>query len=212
MTAGFLPGLSQRLPALGLAPTAPVSSAAVSSSTWNASDKNANARVTPFKDLLNQAVATNYAGVRGTLSRPNGRYYIEYTIGSVSNNLNVSVGVGTSSANLSGYVGSDFQGIGYKSSNVFFGTNSQVGFAPTMISGMVVGFAVDVTGGLIYVSMNGVYNSPMDPVNGLNGVSIGTGKTLFPMANLYDLTDAVLLNTGGLPTIYGPPSGYSFWG
>ena len=199
--------------AAGVPAKAAVGSAgSMSFSTWNASDKNANAGVTPFKDLLNQTVATNYAAVRGTLSRSIGKYYFEATIGSVSNNAGVSVGVGTSTATLSGYVGSDNKSVGYKSSNVFFIGNSQVSFAPTMVSGMVVGFAVDVSSGLIYVSMNGVYNSPMDPVNGLNGVSIGTGKTLFPMANVYDLTDAVLLNTGGMPSIYGPPSGYSFWG
>lgn len=128
-----------------------------------------------------------------------GKLYFEVAGGTTPN----VIGVGTSAALMTTYVGAGTTSWGYDSSTGNKYTNaSGVAYGATYTSGDVIGVAVDIGAGTLIFYKNGV--SQGQAFSGLTG-------TLYPIISLINSNTSMVANFGVTPFAYTPPAGYSAW-
>jgi hypothetical protein len=200
--------------------------------TWNPADKQARVTLTNgnLTATRNDSFA-EYDGVRATSSRGKGQFYLEQTAALIDsgNTAGWIGGFGTSGSMLGGthgVPGGDALGIGAQSHGGAYlfdnSVNGQPVFtwaAPTQ--GDVLGFAVDLTKGLLWVkditaAGNWNANASADPVAGILGVGVPFGDNIYPMWGGGDGTPAAsgwqtLTNFGASSFSGSLPSGYAAW-
>lgn len=152
-------------------------------------------------------------GLRATTSRSSGKLYFEITL-TTDVSAQESMGIAKSTASLvSNSLGADADGWGIiiGSGGALVNNGAPVQFGGAGDAGDVYGFAVDLTGLLLYVSKNGSFLFSGNPTVGSGGTTIAAGSW-FPAASLFGSGDVVTLNVGTTAFNTSPPSGYSAWG
>ncbi len=168
--------------------------------TWNPSDKNASITLANANTTATMPSGSGVGAVRATVGKSAGKWYWEVTVDLVDVN---AIGVGNTSATLSGYVGSDANGWGYGS----FDGNKQTGgvgtaYGATYTTGDIISVALDMDAGTLVFYKNGA--SQGTAFTGLTG-------TLYPMISLLagGAADQMTANFGASTFAYTPPAGHN---
>lgn len=174
--------------------------------TWNPADKAASITLSGG-DLVATQGGSTFNAVRGTTSKPTsggGKWYFEVVV----TTLDAFVGVATSSANLSSYVGSDAHGWGVWSSNdTAYNSGSTQGATPLPIAaGTNVGVLLDLDAGTLQFRYDGALGtSPPTYTLGLTG-------NVFPAAGFGNSSSgAVTGKFTAADCTYSPPAGFTVW-
>lgn len=173
------------------------------SSTWNASDKDADINLYAANTLARLVAGGNdYGAVRGSLGRSSGVYQCEFV---ALGNTEHLVGLSKATASLTNFPGHDSNGYGYYNGAAKYNNGSQGAYGATWTLYDVIGVKWDATAGEITFYKNGV--SQGVAFSGVSGTLYpswgpGTGGTGTRFCHL---------NTGQMSFLY-PISGATAWG
>lgn len=186
----------------------------VATVTWNPADKSADISLSSGNLVASRVAGSSaYRGVRATAGKDyTNDGYFEIAITAMEAGGFIILGIGTSSAGLTNYVGADAYGWGYYGAE---GGKKLNGGTPTaygtnFAQGDVIGVAFK--NGKVWFAKNNTWNG--DPAAGTGEAFSGISGTVFPMASLYDASGSVDSVTGRFKTTdfsYSPPSGFSPW-
>lgn len=183
--------------------------------TWNPADKHADISLSGLNYVATRATGTSsYRSVRATFGKnytDNG--YFEVYISAMEVGGFQILGVATSLATLSNYVGSDANGWGYYGAEGGKKANNGVltAYGANFAQGDVIGVAFK-NGKLWFAKNNTWYG---DPAAETGEAFSGITGTVFPIVSLYDAAvpvDSVGGRFGSAFFSYSPPNGFSAWG
>ena len=161
------------LPLCGAGPSAP--GAAVSTTTWNPADCNANLTLSGGNRIatMNNAV-NNFYSVRSIASHSTGKYYYEITCNTLTNPSGTTVGFANSTWPLTDFGGQDNNSVGwYGLGNLFPGGPS----IATYTTGSLLGVAIDFGNQKFWGRLNGgLWNlsGTDDPATNTGGFSFAS--------------------------------------
>lgn len=185
--------------------------------TWNPSDKSSDITLSGSNLVATHVTGSAaYRGVRATSSKDyTSEGYFEIAITTMDAGGYLVVGIGTSSASLTTFVGGDANGWGYYGAEGGKKTNSGsfVTYGSNFDQGNVIGIAFK--NGKIWFAKNNTWNG--NPAAGTGEAFSGITGVLYPMVSLYDGTaplpvDSVTARFKSSAFSYSPPSGFSAWG
>jgi hypothetical protein len=175
-------------------------------------------------DLLNvtlsggnlTATGTGQGGVRTITSISSGKYYWEFTLGTISN-ANTGVGFGTAAANLANCGPTPVRVVlMYNNGDIYIDNGGTVYHLGARSAGDVIGVAVDVTAQLVWfrVAPSGNWNSSgtANPATGTGGISINTvnlSAALFPLVAPGASGNGATGNFGASSFTGSVPSGFA---
>ena len=190
-------------------------------SVWSASDAAANAMTLSNGGLTVVATSGAWGSVRGTTNHASGKFYVEFK---------ATAATGTAAALMFGLASSGFNGSSYLgNSNYSFGcmptfaTNYiSTGFTANYNPGLVypvtndvVGMAVDLFAGSVWLSVNNVWTNSSNPATGsLPIISFvqATVGALSPAISLQGASDGTwTLQPTAASQKYLPPPGFQAW-
>jgi hypothetical protein len=181
--------------------TASINDTATVRGYWNAADRINDATGSMVLTNSNRdaeaigivASPTSNLGVRGELGRTTGRYYVEFEVLAENATYEGFVGLANATANLAvhAYQGANTVGHDFQNRPSSGLTGSAIG--TNVITGSIVGVAVDLTARHAWVHVNGTYafgQTPVtDPSGGAIGATMPTGQ-MFPLFTAQDTTAA----------------------
>ena len=181
--------------------------------TWNAADKDA-AVILSNSNLTeaHSATATIWQGVRGTRGVDFSSFaYLELFISITTATPEFTVGIGTSAANISNFVGSDAAGFGlYLKTGQKINAGVLTAYGVTAAAGDVIGVALG--NGSLWFSKNNVWMNSGSPSGNIGAAFTGLTGKLFPfVANFNNAPDTTILRGDILSFTYSPPSGFNAW-
>lgn len=172
---------------------------------WNPADKDAGVTLSNINRTATVA-GGSYLSARATSSHAVGKWYLEMVAGTITGD--VIVGVGTGSANLGNYVGSDSLGFGYDTNGVVINNSVTIDTIASFTTGDVVMIALSMTDQKVWFGVNNVWGGGSNPVTNTGGYSIGSLTPMFPMGS----PDHAVVNINPSNVLtYTPPSGFSPW-
>lgn len=204
---------------LRLLEAAGASVAAVTTTTWNPADKNANVTLSNGNLAM---TSSGLGGVRSVFSTTSGKWYFEITYTTLTtNSSNSALGVANVSNTMNGGVGSaNAVTVGGVNGQYYIGaTNTGVTFT-SAATGRVYGIAIDVAASRIWVrnatnaptSWNGsTSNNPATNTGGLSAAAIfGPSTAVYAWANAYS-SDGVTFtaNFGATAFTAAAPAGFN---
>ena len=169
-----------------------------------------------------------------TLGMSAGKWYAEcYAVDVNGGTSGTLIGVGTSACVPSTYLSASVSGWGYRCQTGYIQNGAgEEAYGDTWADDDIIGVAVDVDNGYVYMSKNGVWQDSGDPTSGASGTGAANNQptygavlsgTQFFACSAYD-TDSLAWNFGGSPAFtvssgnadangygnfeYAPPSGY----
>lgn len=160
----FLPGMA-----------GPLIAARVSYTTWNSADKGSLVALSGG-DLVATVSGSGSGGVRSIRSVSAGKWYWEDTVTTLGSG--VGIGIATSSASLTHYIGYDTAGWGYFNDGGVYSNTSLIISLSTFTAGDIIGVAFDAGTGALYFRKNGTWQNSADPADG-TGAAV-TGLTSGP--------------------------------
>ena len=166
----------------------------VTYATWNPLDKDSLVNLSGG-NLVMSAAGINRGG-RATMGKSSGKWAWKITMGG-SFTAGALCGIGTASAALNNYVGSDINGIGYHSDGGIYRGGSRTSYGSTYAVGSIITIYIDMTAGTLSFDLNGVPQGVA--ATGLTGI-------WFPLDTIYS-SDTHTANFGQTP--FTPPSGYN---
>jgi hypothetical protein len=138
-----------------------------------------------------------------------GKKYWECLVLSTTNSIvTVQIGGSTDLAVWMNYPGSIYGWSLYSQGNIYH-LNQVAAAGPTLVSGDIVGVAVDMSTGRIWFAKNNVWINSGDPAGGLNPVGTGLTGTFKPGVSLYKTNEWVLGCFSASTQLYAPPAGFS---
>ena len=177
--------------------------------------------------------ATNKTN-KSTIGMTAGKWYAEcYAVDVNGGTSGTLIGVGTSACVPSTYLSASVSGWGYRCQTGYIQNGAgEEAYGDTWADDDIIGVAVDVDNGYVYMSKNGVWQDSGDPTSGASGTGAANNQptygavlsgTQFFACSAYD-TDSLAWNFGGSPAFtvssgnadangygnfeYAPPSGY----
>lgn len=192
---------------------------------WDSAHKSANITL-GRSDIA--AAGDNTAGTwkaaRATTSLSTGKKYLEYYVAGFNSDSGLLFGFGNSSINLSSYVGSDANSMGFQpdgggSGAFWWENNSNTTFYSNISNprGLVVAIAIDLDNKLVWLrtslSANWNGSGTANPATGTGGKSYSITGALFPVMSAVsgNKADILHINAGGFTFAIGAPSGFSAW-
>lgn len=175
------------------------------SAQWNSADKNASITLS---NSDRDATGGSLVSVRGLLGRSTGKYYFEILV--QTSVANFWCGLGTSGANLASYAGNSASSAGIASGGnaVNTWTKAQAGTF-TISAGDVLGYAVDITNGKMWIAKNNTWQLTGDPATDTNPWVTGISSSVYPFCSPGSSSSRI--NTKTAELTYSPPTGYSQW-
>ena len=192
-------------------------------STWSTTDKSAGLTLTGSNLIATAAVATGNDSGRGAHPKRIGKYYIEYTLGTVQSGCYVGFATAGTPLSVGAALASSFtvgittgNNIGYNA----FGTQiSGLGFqSPSPATGLLVCAAIDLDAGLIWFRVGAAANwnasASNNPATGVGGVSLsgtglGQGIDAYPFVLMGTAGNSVTANFGGSAFTGAVPAGFT---
>jgi hypothetical protein len=182
--------------------------------TWNPADKSTDVSLSSGNLVATRNSGTSaYRCARATSSKDyTGNGYFEIAITTMDTGGFITLGIATSSASLTGYVGSDVYGWGYYGAEGGKKLNggTLTTYGTNFAQGDVIGVAFK--NGKIWFAKNNTWNG--SPSSDTGEAFSGITGTLYPMVGLYDAVSPVDSITARFKTSafsYSPPSGFSAW-
>ena len=173
--------------------------------TWNPTDKSSKIDLSNG-DLTGTANGNGEAAIRATLGKSSGKWYWEI---SFSGSFYQFFGIGTSSAGLGAFVGTDIYGYGYKSSTgQKYHNGSLEAYGDALAPGDIMSIALDMDSGKVWFAKNGVWQNSGNPAAGTNEAYSGLSGTFFPMHSVYQTNQSFTANFGASAFSHSIPSGF----
>lgn len=191
---------------------ASASGGSVSYTTWNPADSD-NSYSFTNGDLTSEktAHANTWDSFRGAHGKSSGKWYFEITIDVTGSPNQIMLGVGTSSATLTNYLGSDANGYGYYGPDGDKYNNASAaayGAAFTTASD-IISVALDMDNGKIWWGKNGTWQNSGDPGAGTGEAFSGLSGTFFPMGSIRNLNNKITANFGATAFSHTVPTGFT---
>lgn len=188
---------------------------------WNSADKAASLTLSGGDLVVTRTSASGTVGaVRATTGRSSGLWYWEdiYTTLAADQD-DGSWGLGSSSATLTGYIGSDVNGWGITKTGASSttiqkahnGSKTNLTSTATWTSGDVMMIAWNANTGNLWFGRNGTWFDSGDPAAGTNPIFTSVTGTLYPMTATARQNDVFTGNFGSTAFTYSAPSGFSAW-
>ena len=177
--------------------------------TWNPNDKSTNISLSNG-NLTYTATNTAWKSVRATDFKSSGKWYWEVTIDVEASNQHI-LGIGTSSANIGSYAGSDAYGYGYNGANGNKNHNaSGETYGNSFGLNDIIGVALDLYNGKIWWSKNGIWQGDPAgvPASGTNEAYSGLSGSFYPMGSPNTNINAATANFGATSFSYSIPAGF----
>ncbi len=168
---------------------------AITYSTWNPLDKNANLALSNGNLTATSGVNNNYKSIRSTVSVTSGKWYWEYVFAGA---VRMS-GVANSSASLSNFIGSDADGWGYFQDGDKYNNGSGSAYGASYTT-ETIGIALDMDGGSVTMYKDNVSQGTM--FTGITG-------TIFAAMSIDTNGTAMTANFGATALTYSPPGGFN---
>lgn len=160
-----------------------------------------------------------WRGIIATQGWSSGKYYWEVTIGLQANHISSysqSIGICLTSHTKTSYLGSgagwgvagdndDVTGTIFRSGTA----NNPIGPVGGYVEDDILGFALDMDNGKLFVSTNGVWENSGDPVGGTGFIGSGISGLYYPAVSLIATNSAVTYNFGAAGPSYSIPTGYT---
>lgn len=164
--------------------------------TWNPSDKSAE--ITLSNGNLSAATSTTSRGVRSTVSKSSGKWYVEIKK-TVPADL-MRAGVSTGAASLTAGVTAGY--LHYQSdTGEIWNTTNNLGTFTTMSSAAdVLGIALDATGKTVKFYVNNTLQAT---------VTYTFSNPVYILLVIGGTTTVITANFGATALTYAPPAGYS---
>lgn len=126
-----------------------------------------------------------WTSVRALTGKSSGAYYFEFSIDTMNPtaNIDVMVGVATSTPPLSSWLGNNAQGWQYADNGNKGNGGTLSAYGATYTTGDIIGVAIDLDAGKIWFSVNGTFNG--DPVAGTGEAFSGLTGTIYPGISLF---------------------------
>ena len=182
--------------------------------TWDPSDKSADLTLSGSNLVATRNTGSSaYRAARATDGKDyTSDGYFEIAITAMDTGGFITLGIATSSASLSGYVGSDAYGWGYYGAEGGKKLNSGVPttYGSNFAQGDVIGVAFK--NGKVWFAKNNTWNGA--PASDTGEAFSGITGTLFPMVSLYDAVapvDVITARFRASAFSYSPPRGFSAW-
>lgn len=187
--------------------------------TWNPSDKSSRVTLSGLNLVARKTAGTTatWDMARATLGRSSGKYYFEVRcvrLSGVDNNIMIGVAKSTSPLDTaSGFPGGDANGYGvYLLNGNKFNAGSGAAYSSAWDGDTVIGVAVDLTSGKIWIANENTYGAGGNPGAGTGEAFSGLSGTFFPAAsmlnvNVFDCTGR--FSSGSFT--YSAPAGFSAW-
>lgn len=150
--------------------------------TWSPGDKSGNVNLSGA-NLAMTVPGASYGAVRGTVGHASGlwSFGVQVVVGAGA----FQIGVGTTSATLTDYVGSDANAISYTAAGSIITNGAIVGTGDALVTGDLVTVALDNDAGRIWFAKNGVWQNG-DPSSQSGGAAITPALARYPMASARD--------------------------
>jgi hypothetical protein len=160
--------------------------------TWNPADKGSTVSLTNG-DLTVSPGGTSWKGVRSTISKSSGKWYWEYTMGTVSN---IMAGISSSTRSVNSYPANTGDGRELYNSGNHYPAAAAYNFSFT--TGDNIGVALDMDTGYVTLYKNGVAGG---------AIAIGISGAAFASCSPYDC--GLTANFGATAFTYPVPSGFN---
>ena len=175
--------------------------------TWNPSDKSVDVTLSNGDLTATNGAVNTWRGVRATESKSSGKWYCEFTVGSLVNGDGFRLGIATVDGSLSNL--GDAHGYGYEGDGDKRHSSSEVAYGNTYTVGDIISMAFDLDNGKIWWAKNGVWQASGNPASGTNEAYSGISGTFFPQVTFWGGSDAVTVNFGMSAFSHSIPSGFS---
>lgn len=182
--------------------------------TWNPSDKSSSVSLSSGNLVATRNTGTSaYRCARATTGKDyTGEGYFEIVITTMDAGGYLMLGIATTGASLTAYVGSDAYGWGYYGAEGGKKMNggTQTAYGTNFAQGNVIGVAFK--NGKLWFAKNNTWNG--SPSSDTGEAFSGITGTLYPIVGLYDAVAPVDSITGRFKSSafsYSPPSGFSAW-
>ena len=189
------------------------SGTAANFATLNPINTNAANSATSSGNLNFSVTSASGFGSPSTFLMSSGKWYFEMTAGTTSTRYPVvGVQVDQTPFNSSaGFPGAyTTNGFGYGADgNSFTNNGPQVAFGSSFTSGDVIGVAVDVDAGKVWMSKNGTWQASGNPSAGTSpAYTITAGTPLYGCVGSVNSAGTHSMNFGQRPFSYTPPTGF----
>jgi len=175
--------------------------------TWNPADKGTDISLSNGdKTATKTATGWVNCSVRATDSQGAGKCYFEIQVDVAANEQ--VIGIATSAAPVSSYLGSDANGWGWNSAGYLFHSGNQGAYGGAWLTGNI-GVAYDGVLKKLWFRKEGVWIG--DPVAGTGEAFSGISGNVFPMASIFVLNDVQSCLFSSDLLVYDIPSGYEAW-
>lgn len=182
LAVGATISVAQVGPGPGMVPL-PISAGALAFSTWNPSDKQAQATLSNG-NLTAAATASSPYSItfaRAITGRTSGKYYWEVKYDSGNATVVAMVGVCNGSASLSTYPGGDANGWGwYAYDGQLYTNNAAVLSLGTYAIGDTIDVAIDLATNKMWLGKNGTWANSGNPAAGTGQVTSSLSGTIYP--------------------------------
>lgn len=184
-------------------------SSAIVPFTWNPSDMGTELALSNSNRTVTKSTGAAYKSIRSTRPMPDGGY-VEVVVAAGTLSPFMTIGLATSAAPLSDYIGSTaagwsyYQETGNKLHNAVstaYGTS----YTPTNVIGIAY------KGGKLYFAKDNVWQASGDPVAETGEAFSGLSGTLFVAASLYRASPGahqLTIAAAAAQQVYAPPAGY----
>lgn len=174
---------------------------------WNPADKAASVTLTNS----DKTAAANYEAVRSITSHATGKYYLEMVAGGNLDDSNI--GFANVSCDLTQFLGGDTNGVSiYGFDGTIYENSGGTSYGSAILDTDVIGLAVDIAAGNLYVRQGGTWKNSADPVAGTGGYAFSVSGALFACAYMQSGGKTATLRTADADFTGTPPTGYTAWG
>lgn len=180
--------------------------------TWSPTDKHTDFALSNGNLTATKQTSATWVSARATQDRALGNWYFEIIVAAAID-ANSSVGIGSASANINTYPGSDVYGFAYHANGGKVNDATLTAYGAAYTVGDVIGIAVDLGQRKIWFSKNGVWQNSGNPETGTNPAfaNLVASTAYYPMMGAYYPGNAMTARFLAAQLSYSPPVGFADW-
>lgn len=181
---------------------------------WNPADKSAQINLSN-NNLTGTNSANSNNGMRGTVAHAAGKYYMEFTAGTITNNQ-WRIGIAGSTFPLNSVTNNSTDYVQLANTGFVYWNDLQRGTVAAFVATNVIGMALDIGNQAIWFRVNGGNwnnNAANNPATNTGGLAIGVTfpRSWFPLWITGSINESVTANFGTSAFQTAAPAGFAPW-